>query len=316
MSLPAISAEKSPLEALHAPDDQTSFAFRLDHDPNLPGLGIYQFEIEAAQLKKVLEAAVLPKWRAPFLHFEVSTSALKIIAQTEDASFSISTSAPLLQRAEIGAAPISFEVDRDVMMRIFGLVDMFGLDPPNVRGLRWWNKARLSKIFTGPLAFTFDRSASALAWTGHEGDKNYCITAHRVPTAAPEVGLRPLGVISRSVGRGIRYAATLINRKEPANFPYDGVIVEGGSILGGYHYGFSRWRSPLLPENLLLSVPKEHVANAVALCSRLAGKVEVLETASRIYLKAFNIEGSWTRINQQSAQESPTRGAASANRHS
>jgi hypothetical protein len=121
------------------------------------------------------------------------------------------------------------------------------------------------------------------------------------PSAAPEVGLRPLAVISQDVAGGISYAATLIGRKEPPNFPYDGVIVEGGSILGGYYCGASRCRSSVLPESLVLSVPKDHVANAVALCSRLAGKVEVLETDSRIYLRTPNIEGSWNRIDQRSS---------------
>jgi hypothetical protein len=50
-----------------------------------------------------------------------------------------------------------------------------------------------------------------------------------------------------------------------------------------------------------LSVPKDHVANAVALCSRLADTVEVLETDSRIYLRTPNIEGSWNRIDQRSS---------------
>jgi hypothetical protein len=56
-----------------------------------------------------------------------------------------------------------------------------------------------------------------------------------------------------------------------------------------------------LPESLVLSVPKEHVANAVALFSRMAGRVEVLESDSRIYLRAHNFEGSWNRIDQRSA---------------
>jgi hypothetical protein len=244
-------------------------------EPNLHRPVIYEFAIEADKLKQALRDAVLPRRAAPFVSIEVSTSALKIISQTKDGSFVISTSAPLLQHAEIGSAPISFEVDRNIMNTI--------------------------PCFTGPLAFTFDRLSSSLAWTGHEGARSYCIDAHWVPSAAPEAGLRPLAVISRDVGGGIKYAATLIGRKDPPHFPYDGVIVEGGSILGGYFCAFSRWRSPLLPESLTLNVPKDHVANAVALCRRLAGKVEVLETDSRIYLRAPNIEGSWNRINQQSA---------------
>jgi hypothetical protein len=54
-------------------------------------------------------------------------------------------------------------------------------------------------------------------------------------------------------------------------------------------------RSPCLPESLTLNVPKVHVANAVALFRRLDGQIEVLESESRIHVKAHNIEGSWTR---------------------
>lgn len=248
-------------------------------EQNLHRQGIYEFEIEATQLNQVLRAAVLPRRGAPFLTIEVSTSALKCIAQTKDASFVFSTSTPLLSHAAIGSAPIAFEVDRNVIMNTI-------------------------RYFTGPLALTFDRDSSSLAWTEKgekEGERRFCIGARWVLPSAPESGLRPLAGISRDVGGGISYAATLIGRKEPPNFPYDGVIVEGGSILGGYFCAFSRWRSPLLPESLTLSVPKNHVANAVALCSRLAGKVEVLETDSRIYLRTPNMEGSWNRIDQRSA---------------
>ncbi len=241
--------------------------------------GIYKFEIAATQLNQVLKAAVLPGRGAPFVTIEVSTSALKIIAQTKDASFVVSTSAPLLPHADIGSTPIAFEVDRNVIMNTI-------------------------RHFTGQLMFTFDLDSSSLAWTGKgekEGERSFCIGARWVPPAAPESGLRPLAVISPDVGGGIRYAATLIGRKEPPNFPYDGVIIEGGSILGGYFCAASRCRSPLLPDSLKFGVPRDHVANAVALCRRLAGKVEVLETDSRIYFRAPNIEGSWNRINQRPA---------------
>jgi hypothetical protein len=208
----------------------------------------YKFEIEANKLNQVIGTAVLPRRGTPFLTVEVSISELKCIAQTKDASFIIPASTPLLSHAEIGSAPLAFEVDRNVTMNTI-------------------------RHFTGQLAFTFDRDSSSLAWTEKgemECERSFCIGARRVPSAAPEVGLRPLAVISQDVAGGISYAATLIGRKEPPNFPYDGVIVEGGSILGGYYCGASRCRSSVLPESLVLSVPKDHVANAVALCSRLA----------------------------------------------
>jgi hypothetical protein len=273
MTEPAIPAGQS------TPDGQIPLGLWPDQDPNLHQVAIYKFEIEATQLNQVLRAAVLPRRVAPFLTIEVSSSSLKIISRTKDASFDISPSVPLLQCAAIGSAPIAFEVDRNGIMNTI-------------------------RHFTGQLAFTFDRDLSSLAWTEKgemEGERSFCIGARRVPPAAPEAGLRQLAVICRDVGGGIRYAATLIGRKEPPNFPYDGVIVEGGSILGGYYCGASRCRSSVLPESLALSVPKDHVANAVALCSRLAGKVEVLATDSRIYLRTPNIEGSWNRIDQRSS---------------
>ncbi|MGC2224640.1 MAG: hypothetical protein WA624_20935 [Methylocella sp.] len=125
--------------------------------------------------------------------------------------------------------------------------------------------------------------------------------------AAPESGLRPLAVISGDVGGGIRYAATLIGRKGPPSFPWGGVQIEGGSILGAYLYGVSRYRSPCLPESLTLNVPKIHVANAVALFRRLDGQVEVLESESRIHVKAHNIEGFWTRTHLWSNSHSLNR---------
>ena len=120
--------------------------------------GIYKFEIAATQLNQVLKAAVLPGRGAPFVTIEVSTSALKIIAQTKDASFVVSTSAPLLPHADIGSTPIAFEVDRNVIMNTI-------------------------RHFTGQLMFTFDLDLSSLAWTGKgekEGERSFCIGARWV----------------------------------------------------------------------------------------------------------------------------------------
>ena len=277
MTAPAISAEQSVAGVPNAPNSQTSIELWPDRDPNLHRGGIYEFEIEATKLKKVLKAAVLPKSGAPFLTIEVSSSALKIISRTKDASFVISPSVPLLQCAEIGSAPIRFEVDRELMMNITG-------------------ETRNGPIFKSQLAFTFDRNSSSLSWSEKGRSGSYFIDARSVPPAALEAGLRQLAVISRDVGDGIRYAATLIDRKSSPEFPYEGVRIEGGSIIGGYPCGVSRCRCPLLPASLALDVPKDHVANVLALFSRMAGRVEVLESDSRIHLRAHLIEGSWERM--------------------
>lgn len=160
-------------EVTPGPDDQTALV-RPDHDPNLHRSGIYEFEIDAGELKQGLQAVVLPKRRAPFLTIEVSTSILTCRAQTNDASFVIAASVPLLQPAEIGF-PIRFEVDRNVMMNTI----------PH---------------FNGPLAFTFHRFLSSLAWVAHEGDTDYRIDARWLPPAAPDAGLRPLAGFLRMWG--------------------------------------------------------------------------------------------------------------------
>ncbi len=56
-----------------------------------------------------------------------------------------------------------------------------------------------------------------------------------------------------------------------------------------------------------MNVPKIHVANAVALFRRLDGQVEVLESKSRIHVKAHNIEGFWTRTHLWSNSHSLNR---------
>ena len=109
MTEPAIPAVPS------TPDGQIPLRLWPEQDPNLHQVGIYKFDIEANKLNQVLRAAALPRRGTPFLTIEVSTSALKCIAQTQDASFVISTSTPLLSHAEIGSAPLAFEVDRNVI---------------------------------------------------------------------------------------------------------------------------------------------------------------------------------------------------------
>jgi len=281
MTDPAIFAEQSEAKVPDASDGQTPLSLSPDRDANLHRDGIYQFEIEAIQLNKVLKAIVLPTWRAPFLVIEVSSSALKIISQTKDASFDISASVPLPQCPKIGSAPIRLEVDRELMMN-------------------FTRETKNGPIFKSQLAFNFDRNSSSLSWSEKGGPGSYCIKAQWVPPAAPDAGLRPLAVLApQSVATGIRYVSTLIHRKSPPDFPYEGVRIEGGSILGGYFAGFSRCRCPLLPESLALNVPKAHVANAQALFRLLKGPTEVLESESRIHLRAHLIEGSWKRMDAQ-----------------
>ncbi|MGC2224641.1 MAG: hypothetical protein WA624_20940 [Methylocella sp.] len=137
---PAISAETSVAKVPNTSDGQ--FALWPGQDPNVHRLGIYEFEIEATSLDQALWAAELPTRQSPFLTLELSTSELKIISETKDASFVISSSAPLLQRAEIGNAPIRFKVKRHIM-----------------RAIRW---------MPGPLAFTFDRQSSLLSWIRYD----------------------------------------------------------------------------------------------------------------------------------------------------
>ena len=293
MTAPAIFAEQSEAKVPDASDGQTPLSLSPDRDANLHRDGIYQFEIEAIQLNKVLKATALPTWGARFLVIEVSNSALKIISQTKDTSFDISASAPLLQCAKIGSAPVTFEVDRELMMN-------------------FTRETKYGPIFKSQLAFTFDRNSSSLSWSEKGRFGSYCIKARSVPPAALEAGLRQLAVRApQSVATGIRYVSTLIYRKSPPDFPYEGIRIEGGSILGGYFAGFSRCRCPLLPESLALNVPKAHVANAQALFRRLKGPTEVLESEFRIHLRAHLIEGSWKRIDagpgspNRSFEESP-----------
>jgi len=137
---PAISAETSIAKVPNTPDGQ--FALWPGQDPNVHRLGFYEFEIEATPLDKALWAAELLTRQSPFLTIELCNSELKIISETKDASFVISSSAPLLQLAEIGNAPIRFKVKRHIM-----------------RTIRW---------MPGPLAFTFDRHSSLLRWIRYD----------------------------------------------------------------------------------------------------------------------------------------------------
>jgi hypothetical protein len=168
-------------------------------------VGIYEFKIGANKLKKGLKAAVLPKSAAPFLLIEVSSSALKIISRTKDASFDISPSVPLSQCAEIGSAPITFEVDRELMMNFAG-------------------ETKYGPIFKPQLAFTFDRNSSSLSWSEKGRSGSYSIEAGWVPPAAPEAGLHSFAaeLSPQTFETGIKYVSALINGTSPPGFPYEG----------------------------------------------------------------------------------------------
>ncbi|MGO9238674.1 MAG: hypothetical protein ACLP4V_32950 [Methylocella sp.] len=277
----AIPAETNVAKVPNPLDGQVSLALWPGQDPNLHRLGIYEFEIEATPLYQAMRAAVLPRRQSPSLTIELSTSKLKIISATKDESFIISSSLPLRLHTEIGSAPMRFELNRRIMRSI---------------------RVMKGPLMKGPLPFTFNRHSGSLRWiycnyiTG-EVEFDLCTGARWVPLAAPEDGPRTLAVLDpQSLVTGIRYASPLSGRKSPPNNPWEGLQIEGGSIFGAYHSGVSRYRSSSLPETLTLNVPKDHVANALALFGRLDGQVEVLETDSHVYIRAQNIEGSWTRM--------------------
>lgn len=121
-------------------------------------MGIYEFEIEASKLKKVLYDAELPRREAPSLIIEISSTALKIISKTKDASFVISPSVPLSEGVTVGSAPIRFEVERELMMNI-------------------------GRNFKYQLASTFDMNLSSLAWIEKGGSGSYSIEARWAPAA-------------------------------------------------------------------------------------------------------------------------------------
>ena len=272
----AIPAETNVAKVPNPLDGQVSLALWPGQDPNLHRLGIYEFEIEATPLYQAVRTAVLPRRQSPSLTIELSTSELKIISATKDASFIISSSSPLRLHTEIGSAPMRFELNRRIMRSIHSM--------------------------TGPLPFTFNRHSGELRWISRdyitgEVKFDFCTGARWVPLAAPEDGPRLLAVLDpQSLVTGIRYASPLSGRKSPPNNPWEGLQIEGGSIFGAYHSGVSRYRSSSLPETLTLNVPKDHVANALALFRRLDGQVEVLETNSHVYIRTQNIEASWTRM--------------------
>src|ERR1700730_382823 len=137
MPAPPTPVEQS-ISVPNTPNGQKALPLWPDRDPNLHRVGIYEFEIEATKLKKVVCDAALPRREAPFVIIEVSGSALKMISQTKDASFVISPFVPLSQGVTIGSAPIRFEVERELMMNI-------------------------GRNFKYQLAFTFDMNESSLA---------------------------------------------------------------------------------------------------------------------------------------------------------
>ncbi len=271
MPAPPTPAEQC-ISVPNMPNGQKALPLWPDRDPNLHRVGIYEFEIEATKLKKILCDAALPRREAPSVIIEVSSSALKIISQTKDASFVISPSVPLWQGATIGSAPIRFEVERELMMNI-------------------------GRNFKYQLAFTFDMNEASLSWIEKGGSGSYSIEARWLPPQEPDADLRSLAELGPEMFEsGIEYVSTLSGRKSPPDFPYEGVRIEGGSILGGYFTGYSRYRCPFMPEDLAFNVPRNHIANAQALFRRMAGTVTILELASRIHARACNIEGSWIRM--------------------
>jgi len=86
---PANPAETSVAKVPNTPDGQ--FALWPGQDPNVHRLGFYEFEIEATSLDQALWAAELPTRQSPFLIIELSTSELKVVSETKDVSFVISS---------------------------------------------------------------------------------------------------------------------------------------------------------------------------------------------------------------------------------
>ena len=241
-------------------------------DPNIHKLGVYPFDIDAKDLTRAVEAVKISGKAAPMLAIEVSKASLRIQSQTKDGLLLATSTVALPVPAEVGEAPVTFEVSAD--------------------GMYAWVAIKRD----ARLACTYDANTQTLTMDVGRGQSvRQMYAKSRAPFQCAEEGVALGQVLGQPLAAGIAFASLFLPRQSSQFLNLDGVGLERGAVRGGYPKAVCRYRSSNLPEMLKLTISKEMSKNIRSLLRRLRGQVQVMDAGERIVARGHELEVSWTK---------------------
>jgi hypothetical protein len=168
--------------------------------------------------------------------------------------FGVSAREPLERATEVGPSPISFKVDFVPLWRLANIKE------------------------DNPLYFTYCKDASLLKQADIDLSRKQVVGCYQLAAMWAPRGKaqehEPC-VVGRFNARHVRdtarYAATLAGRKPQFSNLWDVLRIAPGAATSGYEKGFSRCRSPLLPDNLSMIIPKAVLNNVLAALREMSG---------------------------------------------
>jgi hypothetical protein len=264
----------SPDNTLHPassdPTDlQLSMSFWADRDPNLKRVPVISFAVDAGMLGGLLNVLALP-------HRPSDRVALHIGKNTLCARVSDLTGATWIE----GSIPLESEVTADCS----------GLTIATDRQLL----TRLGNILRGKWSFRFDRTAEELSWT-NDNYRSQCNAVELIRPVARRASVS-YQVSGKLLGKCLRDATTMRQRRLSLESGYHGARVCGGFAMGGYMRGVSQVISPEIPLAIDFAIPHLQLSNAVHIlkamegCSSLAIEDDVVIVESKLN----ELKGGWS----------------------
>jgi hypothetical protein len=242
-----------------------------DRDPNLHRNGIYPFEVTAEALLTALNLIGASSDSISEVEVKLSDSTLWCAIKLKNGTFGAVAPVALPGRTQIGAAPVRFSVKGHPLYKI-------------------------AKYFAGPISFEFDRNAAKLHV--NNGRTNLA-PFHVIPLPVEEADDegRSLGqiLVPSDLHDGVKFTSVLSQIQSPDGFDFQGLRIADGRITSGYLKAVSCYACPSLPAGLDVTLPRQHIVAARSLLGRFRGKINVVETASRIHLRSRDLEIYWTK---------------------
>jgi len=242
-----------------------------DGDPNLHRIGIYPFEVTNEALLAALDLIGASSDSISGVEVQLSDSTMWCAIKLRKGTFGAMAPVALLGRTQTGAAPVRFLVKARPLYKV-------------------------AKYFGGAISFVFDLNTAKL----HVKNRWTTLAPFGViplPAEVSDEEGRSLGEILDPSGLhdGVKYASVLSQIKSPDGFDLQGLRIADGRITSGYLKAVSCYACPSLPAGLDVTIPRQHIVAARWLFGKLRGKINVVETASRIHLRSRDLEIYWTK---------------------
>jgi hypothetical protein len=235
----------------------------------VPQAGTYRFTIDATQLQRAARLANVVQRSAPLGRIEIIPPHLHYIRTTTDGSFTSASKVEL--RSWTADTPVRFQIEASVFSKI---------------GDRW----------NGALSFELDLDEMSLSWSEAGFDGRFCKS---VLSAEPRQTDQPNGTAvtlpAADLQEAVGNASIFVGRADKLNRHLNGVQVENGVARGGYSLGLIGFKSPALPTEMKVAIPKRNTGNVTTTLAKISGDLELRATGEMMHLQSAAVDLSWKK---------------------